>query len=562
MARDLGLRLRQPGALAVRDRGGEPADPDPPAQPPEIPRDALGGDALPGRGAPEKPAAGEGRAVAAARGPDAGDPARGRGDGQAVPRKPGGGGPAGAADASGDRPRRVDEHGVRRRGSAPVRAGQDARRATRARCPPGGCAERRPDGGTAAGGGGRRVAVGQRVGGDQGDRRHPPPRRRDRPGRQLRGGRPRPRRLADPAQGGHLHHRPPGRELAAPRRGVGGRPAQAGGREARSAAGRLGRDRPGQGRRREPRRGRLPARCPAGHRRAARRPRCWPRSRTSGRKPAYDVKARLSIDGQVGPDQSIPEIGAGGGGDVRLPARVRDGGGPPGRGPDRRRRPAGGQQAEPGRPGPRRPERPARRREPQARAVRERDRLPRAGPEPRREVGRPALGGPPGPVVATIRTEVVSEAQLSARDLSAFDAVVLCNVAEFAAAEVAALDAFLKQGGGVVVFGGDAVVAENYNRLLYRDGDGILPAVDRGHRRRRRGQAGGVRVRRQGLQAPDRQPVPGGAGQRHRRLDGAKTWQYQKLKLPDRRQVARRRSPSPSTPATRRSSRFPGTAGG
>ncbi len=39
-----------------------------------------------------------------------------------------------------------------------------------------------------------------------------------------------------------------------------------------------------------------------------------------------------------------------------------------------------------------------------------------------------------------------------------------------------ALEDYLKQGGGVVIFGGDQVVAENYNRLLYRDGQGLLPA--------------------------------------------------------------------------------------
>ena len=35
-----------------------------------------------------------------------------------------------------------------------------------------------------------------------------------------------------------------------------------------------------------------------------------------------------------------------------------------------------------------------------------------------------------------------------------------------------ALEDFLKQGGGVVIFGGDQVVADNYNRLLYADGNG------------------------------------------------------------------------------------------
>ncbi len=51
--------------------------------------------------------------------------------------------------------------------------------------------------------------------------------------------------------------------------------------------------------------------------------------------------------------------------------------------------------------------------------------------------------------------------------------VVLCNVAQFTQPEVTALEDFLKQGGGVVVFGGDQVVADNYNRLLYADGKGF-----------------------------------------------------------------------------------------
>jgi von Willebrand factor type A domain/Aerotolerance regulator N-terminal len=76
-----------------------------------------------------------------------------------------------------------------------------------------------------------------------------------------------------------------------------------------------------------------------------------------------------------------------------------------------------------------------------------------------------------------IHVEVVAESQLSHRELSAFDVVVLCNVAQFTPGEVAALEDFLKQGGGVVIFGGDQVLADNYNRLLYADGKGLLPAA-------------------------------------------------------------------------------------
>ena len=80
--------------------------------------------------------------------------------------------------------------------------------------------------------------------------------------------------------------------------------------------------------------------------------------------------------------------------------------------------------------------------------------------------------GQPSP----IKVEVVSESQLSRRELAPYDAVILCNVAQFSQPEVTALEDYLKQGGGVVIFGGDQVVADNYNRLLYRDGQGLLPA--------------------------------------------------------------------------------------
>jgi hypothetical protein len=53
---------------------------------------------------------------------------------------------------------------------------------------------------------------------------------------------------------------------------------------------------------------------------------------------------------------------------------------------------------------------------------------------------------------------------------------VLCNLAQFSQSEVSALEEYLKQGGGLVIFGGDQVVTENYNRLLYADGKGLLPA--------------------------------------------------------------------------------------
>lgn len=84
----------------------------------------------------------------------------------------------------------------------------------------------------------------------------------------------------------------------------------------------------------------------------------------------------------------------------------------------------------------------------------------------------PEPNGPPSP----IKTEVIAESNLSGRDLTTYDAVVLANVPRFTASEVSALETYLKSGGGVIVFGGDQVVPENYNQLLYKDGKGLLPA--------------------------------------------------------------------------------------
>lgn len=131
-----------------------------------------------------------------------------------------------------------------------------------------------------------------------------------------------------------------------------------------------------------------------------------------------------------------------------------------------------------------------------------------------------------------VRVEVVPESRLARRDLAAYDVVALCNVAQFSPVEVQALENFLEQGGGVVVFGGDQVSAENYNRLLHADGKGLLPAAvaetvgdpgkkDATFRFDPRG------FRHPILAAFRNQPDPVVAG-----LTQARVWTYHKLQLP------------------------------
>lgn len=76
-------------------------------------------------------------------------------------------------------------------------------------------------------------------------------------------------------------------------------------------------------------------------------------------------------------------------------------------------------------------------------------------------------GGP-----ATIQAEVAPESAILERGLSAYDCIFLCNVAQFTASEVRALDAYLQGGGSVVIFLGDQVRADRYNQELGRAGQG------------------------------------------------------------------------------------------
>ncbi|MBY0527706.1 MAG: VWA domain-containing protein [Gemmataceae bacterium] len=77
------------------------------------------------------------------------------------------------------------------------------------------------------------------------------------------------------------------------------------------------------------------------------------------------------------------------------------------------------------------------------------------------------------------RPKIVSESQFADAtlgDLTAYDCVYLCDVARLGTAEVHRLENHLRQGGGVVFFLGPRVDLEAYNRLIYRNAEGILPA--------------------------------------------------------------------------------------
>jgi len=77
------------------------------------------------------------------------------------------------------------------------------------------------------------------------------------------------------------------------------------------------------------------------------------------------------------------------------------------------------------------------------------------------------------------RPKVVSQSQFSDAalgDLTPFDCVFLCDVPLLDASEVRRLETHLRRGGGVVFCLGPRVDLEAYNRLVYRNGEGLLPA--------------------------------------------------------------------------------------
>jgi len=131
-----------------------------------------------------------------------------------------------------------------------------------------------------------------------------------------------------------------------------------------------------------------------------------------------------------------------------------------------------------------------------------------------------------------IRATVIPDSALAGRDLSPFDAVVLCNVGQFREAEAAALDAYLKQGGGVVVFGGDQVVPENYNRLLFADGKGLLPASIGAAIGDAEKKGSAFELNPLGFAHPIVNPFQGADANVIAGLVNAKTWRYHKLTIP------------------------------
>jgi hypothetical protein len=96
-----------------------------------------------------------------------------------------------------------------------------------------------------------------------------------------------------------------------------------------------------------------------------------------------------------------------------------------------------------------------------------------------RDALNPFPSGLPVPRNVPARPRVLTVAQFadaSLGDLSSCDCVFLCDVPRLSESELRRLDLHLRRGGGVVFALGPNVDLEDYNRLIYRKGEGLLPA--------------------------------------------------------------------------------------
>jgi hypothetical protein len=74
-----------------------------------------------------------------------------------------------------------------------------------------------------------------------------------------------------------------------------------------------------------------------------------------------------------------------------------------------------------------------------------------------------------------IPTVIIADG-LNATSLEPYQVVVLCNLQSLPEALVPKLQNYLRQGGGLLIFGGDRVQIENYNQRLVRSSPPLLPA--------------------------------------------------------------------------------------
>lgn len=90
---------------------------------------------------------------------------------------------------------------------------------------------------------------------------------------------------------------------------------------------------------------------------------------------------------------------------------------------------------------------------------------------------QPAAGGAAEAEQIPMLIEVVPESRLGSLELATYDVIMLANVAQPTENEAVGLDKYVRQGGGLVLFAGDRIVAESYNSRLATAARDLLPAT-------------------------------------------------------------------------------------
>ncbi len=93
------------------------------------------------------------------------------------------------------------------------------------------------------------------------------------------------------------------------------------------------------------------------------------------------------------------------------------------------------------------------------------------------QAGDAAPGTNDPAAVAPIALEVIPESRFGSVELATYDVVMMANVSQPSDAEATALDKYVRQGGGLVVFTGDRTVAEGWNSRLATPEKMLLPAT-------------------------------------------------------------------------------------
>jgi len=84
---------------------------------------------------------------------------------------------------------------------------------------------------------------------------------------------------------------------------------------------------------------------------------------------------------------------------------------------------------------------------------------------------------PSGRAASGNELTVIDESELDDAELDSYHVVVLANVSRLSETARRNVEAFVRSGGGLILFAGDQVDIDHYNRDLFRGGSGLLPAA-------------------------------------------------------------------------------------